>query len=93
MEENPHVLWLTLKERYDQQKELIWMEANHEWNHLHLQDFKSVADYNHVVHKIFSKLNFCEKEPTDADKIEKTSCYHASCGLQQQYCWCFLCHY
>jgi hypothetical protein len=39
MEMNPHVLWLGLKERYDQQKELIWPEANHEWNHLHLQDF------------------------------------------------------
>jgi hypothetical protein len=39
---------------------------------LHFQDFKSIADYNHVVHKIFSKLTLCEKEPTDGDKIEKT---------------------
>ena len=46
--------------------------ANHEWNHLRLQDFKYVADYNHDVHKIYSKLKFCEKEPTHADKIEKT---------------------
>jgi hypothetical protein len=30
MEENPHVLWLALKECYDQQKELIWLEAKHE---------------------------------------------------------------
>ena len=44
----------------------------HEWNHLRLQDFRYVADYNHAVHKICSKLKFCEKEPTDADKIEKT---------------------
>ena len=36
-----------------------------------LQDFKSMADYNHAVHRICSKLKFCEKEPTDADKIEK----------------------
>jgi len=66
MTENPHELWKSLKERYEQQKELIWPEANHEWNHLRLQDFKSVADYNHAVHKICSKLKFCEKEPTDA---------------------------
>jgi hypothetical protein len=87
MEMNPHVLWLALKERYDQQKELIWPEANHEWNHLRLQDFKFVADYNHVVHKIFSKLKFCEKEPTDADKIEKTlsTMLPADRVLQQQY--------
>jgi hypothetical protein len=52
-----------------------------------LQDFKSVADYNHVVHKICSKLKFCEKEPTDADKIEKTlsTMLSADRVLQQQY--------
>jgi hypothetical protein len=31
MEGNPRVLWLALKERYEQQKELIWPEAHHEW--------------------------------------------------------------
>jgi hypothetical protein len=33
---------------------------------------KSIGDYNHVVHKICGKLRFCEKEPSDEDKIEKT---------------------
>ena len=75
MTKNPRELWDSLKERYEQQKELIWPEANHEWNHLRLQDFKSVADYNYDVHKICSKLKFCEKEPTNADKIEKTLYY------------------
>ena len=32
MIENPRELWEALKERYEQQKELIWPEANHEWN-------------------------------------------------------------
>ena len=36
MTENPYELWKSLKERYEQQKELIWPEANHEWNHLRL---------------------------------------------------------
>ena len=68
-------------------KKLIWPEANHEWNHLRLQDFKSVADYNHVVHRICSKLKFYEKEPTVADKIEKTlsTMLPSDRVLQQQY--------
>ena len=28
--------------------------------------------YNHTVHKISQKLKFCEKEPSDLDKIKKT---------------------
>jgi hypothetical protein len=54
MEMNPHVLWLALKERYDQQKELIWPEANHEWNHLRLQDFKSFAHYMLFIRFVLS---------------------------------------
>jgi hypothetical protein len=87
MIDNPRDLWVALKERYDQQKELIWPEANHEWNNLCLQDFKSVANYNHIVHRICSKLKFCEKEPTDGDKIEKTlsTMIPSNRVLQQQY--------
>jgi len=87
MIENHLELWVALKERYEQQKELIWPEANYEWNHLCLQDFKSVADYNYVVNRICSKLKFCEKEPTDADKIEKTlsTMLPSNRVLQQQY--------
>jgi len=87
MIENPCELWVALKERYEQQKELIWPEANHEWNHLRLQDFKSMAYYNHAVQRICSKLKFCEKEPTDADKIEKTlsTMLPSDRVLQQQY--------
>jgi hypothetical protein len=47
-------------------------DAFHDWTHLRLQDFKSVGEYNHEVHKTSSKLRFCGKEPTDAEKIEKT---------------------
>uniref|UniRef100_J3LW30 Uncharacterized protein n=1 Tax=Oryza brachyantha TaxID=4533 RepID=J3LW30_ORYBR len=36
------------------------------------KDFKTVDEYNHAVHKKCSKLRFCEKEPSEADKIEKT---------------------
>jgi hypothetical protein len=51
---------------------VILSEANHDWVHLCLQDYKFIEDYNHVVHKICAKLRFCKKEPSDEDKIEKT---------------------
>jgi RNA polymerase-interacting CarD/CdnL/TRCF family regulator len=38
---------------------------------LRLQCYKYIGDYNHVVHKIYTKLCFCEKEPFKVDKIEK----------------------
>jgi hypothetical protein len=47
-------------------------EANQDWIHLRLQDYKSIGDYNDDVHKICPKLMFCEKELSDEDKIEKT---------------------
>ncbi|XP_015629521.1 uncharacterized protein [Oryza sativa Japonica Group] len=72
LETSPLNLWKALKERYDQQKELIWPETNYEWVHLRLQDFKTVAEYNRAVHNICSRLKFCEQEPTEAEKIEKT---------------------
>jgi hypothetical protein len=72
LEENPQTLWNALKERYEHQKELVLPTAEHEWNHLRLQDFKSIGEYNHAVHNICTKLRFCEKEPSDEEKIRKT---------------------
>jgi hypothetical protein len=71
MEEEPHSLWVTLRDRYEQQKAILWSEANHEWTQIRLQDFKSI-DYNHAIHKVCAKLRFCEKEPLEKDKIKKT---------------------
>jgi hypothetical protein len=67
MKEEPNVLWLSLKNRYEQQKVVILTEANHEWTHI----CPSIGDYNHDVHKICARLRFCDKEPSNADKIEK----------------------
>jgi hypothetical protein len=46
-----------------------------------------VNEYNHAMHKLSSKLKFCEKEPTDAEKIEKTlsTMLPAHMIIQQQY--------
>jgi hypothetical protein len=72
MEEEPNALWIALQTRYEQQKVVILPEANHDWTMLRFQDFKSIGEYNHVVHKICARLHFCEKEPSEVDKIEKT---------------------
>jgi hypothetical protein len=87
MEEDPRALWEALQQRYEQQKAVLLPEATHEWNHLCIQDFKSVGEFNHAMHKISAKLRFCEKEPSDADKIEKTlsTILPAHMTLQQQY--------
>ena len=87
MEENPRALWVALKERYDQQKAIILPEARREWSLLRLMDFKSVAEYNSAVHKICSKLRFCDQPIDDAEKIEKTLSTFLPTNrlLQQQY--------
>jgi hypothetical protein len=72
MEEVSHSLWVALKGHYEQQKAILLPEANHEWTQIHLPDFKSIEDYNHVIHKVCAKLWFCENEPSEEDKIEKT---------------------
>nr|XP_051230281.1 uncharacterized protein LOC127348236 [Lolium perenne] len=86
-EESPSTLFQTLKTRYEQQKAFFLPKALHDWTHLRLRDFKSIGGYNHEVHKISSKLRFCEKEPTDAEKIEKTlsTMLPSDRILQQQY--------
>lgn len=87
MEENPKALWDALKERYDQQKAIILPEARREWSMLRLLDFKSVAEYNSAVHRICSKLRFCDQTVTDVEKIEKTlsTFLPENRILQQQY--------
>jgi hypothetical protein len=71
MEEELHSLWVALHGHYEQHKAILLSEANHEWTQIHFQDFKSIEDYNHAIHKVGVKLWFCEKEPSE-DKIEKT---------------------
>jgi hypothetical protein len=71
MEEEAHSLWVALKGRFELQKMILLPEPNHEWTQIHLQDFKSIEDYNYAIHKVYAKLRFCEKEPSEEDKIEK----------------------
>jgi hypothetical protein len=61
MEEEPHSIWVALKNHYEHQKAILLLEANHEWTQICLQDFKSIEDYNHAIHKVCVKLRFCER--------------------------------
>jgi hypothetical protein len=72
MEQEPSTLWTAIQIHHEQHKVVILPEANHDWTMLQLHDFKSIEEYNHVVHKISVRLHFCEKEPSKVDKIEKT---------------------
>jgi hypothetical protein len=67
---------------------MILPGANYESIHLRLRDYKSIGDYNHVVHKIFAKLQFYEKEPSNKYKIEKTliTMLPSDNILKHQYC-------
>jgi hypothetical protein len=71
MEEESSTLWTALQPCYEQQKVMILPGANHDWTMLRLQDFKSIGEYNHVVHKICTRLCFYDK-PSKVDKIENT---------------------
>jgi hypothetical protein len=66
MEEELSTLWTALQTCYEQQMVVILPEVNHDWTMLRLRD------YNHVIHKIYARLRFCEKGSFEADKIEKT---------------------
>jgi hypothetical protein len=43
MEEEPNILCVALQTHYEQQKTVIFPEANHDWTMLRLQDFKSIG--------------------------------------------------
>jgi hypothetical protein len=47
LEEESSTLWAALQNCYEQQNK---------WIHLRLQDYKSLGDYNHVIHQISAKL-------------------------------------
>jgi hypothetical protein len=61
-------------------------EANHDWTVLRLQDFKTIGEYNHGVHKICARLRFCEKNLLKWIKLNTLQTMLPSDGiLQHQY--------
>jgi hypothetical protein len=87
MEDDPKKLWDSIKERYNEQQGVILPKARREWSLLRLMDFKSIVEYNSAVHKICTKLRFCNQPLDDVEMIEKTlsTFLPANWILQQQY--------
>ena len=85
--DDPVELWESLNERYGHQNEILYPQARHEWNNIRFQDFKSITEYNSVIHRITSQLRLCGHMVTQQEMLEKTfSTMHASnVLLQQQY--------
>ncbi|XP_068309760.1 uncharacterized protein [Pyrus communis] len=71
-EEDPHVLWVVLADRFDHQNDIFLPEARHDWQHLRFEDFKYVNEYNSEVCRIRSLLKFCNEILTEDDLLEKT---------------------
>jgi hypothetical protein len=71
MEEEPSTLWTALQTRYEQQKVMILPEVNHDWTHLGLEDYKSIGYYNHVIHKICTKLCFVKNNLPKSIRLKR----------------------
>ncbi|GAA0171860.1 hypothetical protein LIER_41237 [Lithospermum erythrorhizon] len=81
----PRFLWKSLNERFESQTTVLFPPLMNEWNKLRFQDFKTVDEYNSMVHKIIENLEFCSKTITEDEKLKKTySTFHASHVLLQQ---------
>ncbi|CAM8931243.1 unnamed protein product [Rhodiola kirilowii] len=85
--ENPSELWMSLKDRYDHQRDVILQKYRDAWNTLRFQDFKKVSDYNSTMFSIVSYFKYNGITIIDKEMMEKTlSTFHASgITLQQQY--------
>lgn len=74
-----------LRERYTAEKTAILPKARAEWAQLRFCDFKTVESYNSAVHRIVSKLRFCNQVVTDEDMIEKTlDTFHPKNSMMQE---------
>jgi len=56
---DPLELWINPKDRYDHLQLMVLPKARYEWIYLRFQDYKTVAEYNSVVHKVNSILKLC----------------------------------
>ncbi|KAI5016217.1 hypothetical protein ZWY2020_006068 [Hordeum vulgare] len=66
-----------LKQRFERLKYTVKPRAEAKWIRVRFADFKTVGEYNSVLHRICTTLQLCGTEITDSQKIEKTlSTFH-----------------
>ena len=72
-------LWNKLKDMYDYMKIAVLPQAQYVWQHLRLQDFKSMADYNSELFHIVTQFELCGVKISNAQMLEKIfSTFHVS---------------
>lgn len=83
----PYELWSNLAKRYGHQKNALYPLARYEWLNMHIQDFKTIIEYNSDVRHITSTMKICGETVTDKDMLEKTVSTFSATNmlLQQQY--------
>ena len=72
-------LWTKLKDRYDHMMLVIFPQAQYAWQHLRLQDFKSISKYSSALFNIVIQLELYGVMVSNGEILEKTfSTFHAS---------------
>nr|XP_011470508.1 PREDICTED: uncharacterized protein LOC105353228 [Fragaria vesca subsp. vesca] len=65
-------LWDALKGRFGNIHDTLLLELTVQWNEIRLLDYKRVHDFNKDMLRLKARLNFCGKELTEDDMIQKT---------------------
>ncbi|XP_062012265.1 uncharacterized protein LOC133728852 [Rosa rugosa] len=68
----PKELWDALKGRFGNIHDTLLPELTIQWNEIRLLDYKRVNDFNKDMLRLKARLNFCGKELTKDDMIQKT---------------------
>ena len=68
----PKELWDALKGRFGNIHDSLLPELMVQWNEIRLLDYKRVNDFNKDMLRLKARLNFCVKELTEDDMIQKT---------------------
>ncbi|KAJ9550906.1 hypothetical protein OSB04_014951 [Centaurea solstitialis] len=69
---NPKELWDALKGRFGNIHDSLLPELIVQWNEIRLLDYKKVNDFNKDMLRLKARLNFCGKDLTEDDMIQKT---------------------
>ncbi|XP_024974802.1 uncharacterized protein LOC112512907 [Cynara cardunculus var. scolymus] len=68
----PKELWDALKGIFGNVHDSLLPELMVQWNEIRLLDYKNINDFNKEMLRFKARLNFCGKELTENDMIQKT---------------------
>ncbi|KAL6569069.1 hypothetical protein OROGR_000794 [Orobanche gracilis] len=69
---SPKELWDALKGRFGNIHNTLLPELTVQWNEIRLLDYKRVNDFNKDMLRLKARFNFCGKDITEDDMIQKT---------------------